>query len=344
MDSEIEQEAIQEWAFRFIQANKPPPAPPSTPVVNTSHAHQQIQQQQQQQHWRPFVTLTYAQSIDGFIGRQHQRHSSATANPPPIAPLLLSGPKSIILTHALRASHHAILVGIGTILNDNPRLNVRLPCNHETTRTLTSSSSSTTTTTSTPLIPVILDPMLRLPPSAKIIQFHPVVLYNPLLLIKHDNDNHNTITATTDLEERIALLLKSNPNITLIPIPSPSSKSLHQLQPHLRHFNLETCMSVLYSKLGITSVMVEGGSRIIQSFLFSYPHLIDWIVVTMCPRYLGTGVHVTSISSSSSSANDHAREDDKNDSSSIDTRLAINFKSCSYHPLGHDIIISATLR
>ncbi|MBI5250838.1 MAG: RibD family protein [Desulfomonile tiedjei] len=63
---------------------------------------------------RPFVTLSYAQSLDGCISAK------------PGEALPLSGRKSLTLTHQLRASHDAILVGIGTVLSDNPRLNVRL--------------------------------------------------------------------------------------------------------------------------------------------------------------------------------------------------------------------------
>jgi len=63
---------------------------------------------------RPFVTLSYAQSLDGSIAARSGR------------PLDLSGPQSMLLTHHLRAAHDAILVGIGTVLADNPRLTVRL--------------------------------------------------------------------------------------------------------------------------------------------------------------------------------------------------------------------------
>jgi GTP cyclohydrolase II len=63
---------------------------------------------------RPFVTLSYAQSLDGSIADRPGR------------PLALSGPEAMALTHGLRAAHQAILVGIGTVLADNPRLNVRL--------------------------------------------------------------------------------------------------------------------------------------------------------------------------------------------------------------------------
>jgi 3,4-dihydroxy 2-butanone 4-phosphate synthase/GTP cyclohydrolase II len=63
---------------------------------------------------RPSVTLSYAQSLDGSIAlRRGER-------------LALSGPESHKLTHQLRARHDAILVGIGTVLSDDPQLNVRL--------------------------------------------------------------------------------------------------------------------------------------------------------------------------------------------------------------------------
>ncbi len=63
---------------------------------------------------RPFVTLSYAQSLDGSItARQGQ-------------PLTVSGRPAMTMTHKLRAEHDAILVGIGTVLADDPSLTVRL--------------------------------------------------------------------------------------------------------------------------------------------------------------------------------------------------------------------------
>jgi GTP cyclohydrolase II len=63
---------------------------------------------------RPLVTLTYAQSLDGSIAAR------------PGHPLGISCAESQTFTHSLRSAHDAILVGIGTVLADNPRLNVRL--------------------------------------------------------------------------------------------------------------------------------------------------------------------------------------------------------------------------
>lgn len=63
---------------------------------------------------RPIVTLSYAQSLDGSIAARRG------------AQLQISGEGSAIFTHQLRAVHDCILVGVGTVLADDPRLTVRL--------------------------------------------------------------------------------------------------------------------------------------------------------------------------------------------------------------------------
>ena len=88
---------------------------------------------------RPFVTLTYAQSLDGSI-------ASADG-----APLAISGDESMSMTHELRALHDAILVGIGTVLSDDPRLTVRRADGQHPR-------------------PVVLDSSLRFPPEARLLQ------------------------------------------------------------------------------------------------------------------------------------------------------------------------------
>jgi 3,4-dihydroxy 2-butanone 4-phosphate synthase/GTP cyclohydrolase II len=87
---------------------------------------------------RPFVTLSYAQSLDGSIAA---RRGATTP---------ISGPEALRLTHQLRAHHDAILVGIGTVLADDPQLTVRL---------VRGPSPQ----------PVIVDSRLRLPPTARLL-------------------------------------------------------------------------------------------------------------------------------------------------------------------------------
>jgi GTP cyclohydrolase II len=61
----------------------------------------------------PFVTLSYAQSLDGSIAAGPGQRTR------------ISGEESMVLTHRLRAAHQAILVGIGTVEADDPLLTVR---------------------------------------------------------------------------------------------------------------------------------------------------------------------------------------------------------------------------
>jgi 2,5-diamino-6-(ribosylamino)-4(3H)-pyrimidinone 5'-phosphate reductase len=59
----------------------------------------------------PCIILSWAQSINGVLGRKGER-------------FLLSGPESLILTHRIRNCSDAILVGINTLLEDSPGLDV----------------------------------------------------------------------------------------------------------------------------------------------------------------------------------------------------------------------------
>lgn len=88
---------------------------------------------------RPHITLSYAQSLDGSIASD------------PGKPMALSSDDSLQMTHQLRSLHQGILVGIGTVLADNPRLNVRKWRGRDPQ-------------------PIVLDSQLRLPPDSRLCQ------------------------------------------------------------------------------------------------------------------------------------------------------------------------------
>lgn len=62
---------------------------------------------------RPFITLAYAQSWDGSITTRCGDTVS------------FSGDESMQVTHQLRSLHDGILIGVGTLLSDDPQLTVR---------------------------------------------------------------------------------------------------------------------------------------------------------------------------------------------------------------------------
>jgi len=61
----------------------------------------------------PFVTLKIAQTLDGFIADVNRRSKWITND------------ESRSLVHTLRAHNDAVLVGVQTVINDNPMLTVR---------------------------------------------------------------------------------------------------------------------------------------------------------------------------------------------------------------------------
>jgi len=67
---------------------------------------------------RPYITLKWAQSADGFIDVERPEGSKPE-------PFWISGKPERVLVHRWRAAEQAILVGAGTVRSDDPRLDVR---------------------------------------------------------------------------------------------------------------------------------------------------------------------------------------------------------------------------
>lgn len=180
---------------------------------------------------RPLVSLCYAQSLDGSLSDQ------------PGKPFKLSGPQSSELTHQLRSLHAVILVGVGTVLADNPLLTARLPGRK----------------TSIPQPrPVVLDSALRTPSAARLIQ---------------GAEKSPWIVATSAAPgDRRAALLAAGVDIIDIPADTQGKVSLPDLL-------------VCLGQRGISSLMVEGGARVLQAFLAQ--QLADQVIITIAPLFLG---------------------------------------------------------
>lgn len=65
---------------------------------------------------RPYITLKWAESQDGFVAPLNQEIGNRTK---------ITGPLAHLLVHQQRSEEHAILVGRHTVEQDNPSLNVR---------------------------------------------------------------------------------------------------------------------------------------------------------------------------------------------------------------------------
>lgn len=170
---------------------------------------------------RPYITLKWAESADGFIDLCRTEGN----------PVILSTPLTSMLVHKKRAEHSAILVGTRTAKLDNPSLNVRNWYGRSPIRLVIDRKQS-------------LSPTLHL--------FDGSVL--TLVFTEHFHD--------------------ALPNVEYLPI---------DFQQDI----LPQIMQILYER-GIQSLLVEGGSTLLQSFIDA--GLWDEVYVEESPRSLISGV------------------------------------------------------
>ena len=169
---------------------------------------------------RPFITLKWAQSADGFMDVERNDGE----------PVKLSSPLTQLIAHKRRAEHQAIIVGTQTARLDNPSLNVRDWCGPQPLR-------------------IVIDKDLTLPR-----HLHLFDGSQPTLVVTEKNE---TIAG--------AMTLQVDFNQSILP----------QLMEELQRRNIQ-------------SLLVEGGSKLLQSFIDE--GLWDEAYVEHCPRVLGHGI------------------------------------------------------
>ncbi|KAJ3801551.1 dihydrofolate reductase-like domain-containing protein [Lentinula aff. detonsa] len=222
---------------------------------------------------RPFVTLTFAQSLDAKIAGRGGKQ------------LILSGRESMVMTHWMRTMHDGILIGIGTALNDDPQLNNPDPSvnGHNHSYNLPR--------------PIILDTKLRFDPHCKLLKNYTEDKGRRPWLIcaepSESNEKKEWMIRRNTLEKagaRVVPLEYDYDTQEYLPIPLVL-QTIH--------------------RLGILSVMVEGGAQVIRSFLLqtvaqSASSLVDTVIITVAPIFVGEDGVSYNAGSGPSSALKHA--------------------------------------
>lgn len=234
--------------------------------MDTEHFKRQIRSKFKKTHL-PFVTLKYAQTLDGKIATKTRDSRWISSFP------------SRRLAHRLRSIHQAVLVGVDTIIKDDPQLTVRLIKGKNPLR-------------------IVLDSRLRSPLKSKV--------------FKSKRDT-KTILATTFRanSKKIKEFEKKGVEILLV-----KTTKAHQVD-----------LKDLLFKLGeknINSVLVEGGAKIITSFLKE--KLIDRMIIVIAPLIMGKGL---------SSINDREIKKIKD---------TLSFSSLQLYQYGKDLVLDGIIK
>jgi diaminohydroxyphosphoribosylaminopyrimidine deaminase/5-amino-6-(5-phosphoribosylamino)uracil reductase len=190
---------------------------------------------------RPFVTLKLAQSLDGKIATVRGDSKWITDE------------EARDEVHALRARNDAVLVGVGTVVADDPRLTVR--------------SAAGGSGAGQPRA-VVLDPSARLPLQSQLVRNRAAEL--TVLVAEAPRAAGGEVEP--GVAARIAALRERG--ITVFEVESDTAG---RLQP-------AAALQALWED-GVRSVLVEGGGGVATSFLAAA--LFDALRVYVAPRIIG---------------------------------------------------------
>jgi len=179
----------------------------------------------------PFVTVKFAQTLDGRIATATGSSRWVSSHP------------SLRFAHRLRRNHDAILVGAGTVTNDDPELTVRLVRGRNPLR-------------------LVLDTLLTTPPEAKVFK---------------DQEKARTVLIASETAPLSRRRLMEKKGIEIL-TPGTTTDGRLDLRGLL----------VILGERQITSLLVEGGSRVITSFIKE--RLADELIVVVAPKIVGRGI------------------------------------------------------
>lgn len=201
-------------------------------------------------HGVPLVTLKSAMTLDGKIAppREAPNQNDDTSTSGGFTGHWITGELARAHTHELRHENDALLVGVGTILTDNPLLTDR--SGRERRR---------------PLLRVILDSRLRLPMESRLVQSAAKERKNDVLIFCAAADEQADGRKKAELGQM-------GIRVEAVPVVAPGRLDLRTILRRL-------------GQLEITSVMIEGGSTVNGAALAA--GVVDKVFFYYAPRILG---------------------------------------------------------
>ena len=240
---------------------------------------------------RPYVTLKLAVSTDGMLGRRGEE-------------IAITGEAVRTEVHHLRAESDAILVGIGTVLADDPELTVRIPgLEHRSPLRIVldrggpfpETSRLALTAEQVPVIVAAIGVESATPPSAlpgispSRGEIEDAAGHSVSCRCGQGDHDEGASTAIGDLQkghgasfQPISPLEGEMPSRAEGGILSSKTSAITHLQAH----TLESLLKTLGSR-GISTLLVEGGAAIAKTFLDE--KLVDRIVLYESDKVIGEG-------------------------------------------------------